>query len=192
MKSKRIVLIILLVLALLLLLELILRPEVFRNSLASALFNGERYQKAAELYAANGDDSTAKANLGKALYKEGRAEEAQAAFDEALANSKAKAELYYDRGNAAFANKDYQAAVENYTESLLLDSGDKDAKANLELALRKLLENPPPPQQKQNEDKQQDRSEEEVRNILEALDNKEAQDRKEQQTQAPQRSENWW
>ncbi|HRX76514.1 MAG TPA: tetratricopeptide repeat protein [Candidatus Cloacimonadota bacterium] len=192
MKRRRYLWVILIILILLLLFELVFRQGVLRNSLANMLFKAGSYDKAAELYDSNQDDAIAKANKGKARYKEGRIDEAKASFDEALAQTQRKSELLYDRGNAAFANKDYEAAVQDFSEALLYDSKDKDAKANLELALRKLEENPPQQQEQQNQPEEQERSEEEVRNILEALDNKEAQDRKEQQPQSPLRGDNWW
>lgn len=192
MKKHRSLILILILIVLLLALKLIFWPELLRNSLATELFKGKNYKKAAELFAKNGSDSIAKANTGKALYKEGHPAEAAAAIDEALATAKDKAELYYDRGNAAFAERDYEAALQNYTESLLLNPQDQDAKANLELTLRKLKENPPPARSDKDEKAEQERSTEEVRKILEALDNKEAQDRKEQNPQAPHRTDNWW
>jgi Ca-activated chloride channel homolog len=192
MKTRRILVIILILLLALLAMELLFRSGVLRNSLGRMLYQSGRYDSAAALFEQNGDDSVAKANLGKALYQEGHTEEAAKAFDEALAASEDKADLLYDRGNAAYASKDYQAAVENYTESLVLDPEDKDTKANLELALRKLLENPPPQPEQKPEEQEQDRNEEEVRNLLDAMDNKEAQDRKDQKPRAPHRSENWW
>ncbi|HPI25787.1 MAG TPA: tetratricopeptide repeat protein, partial [Candidatus Cloacimonadota bacterium] len=174
----------------LLLAEFFFRPEVFRSSLANMHYNGGRFDKAADLYSKNGEDS--KANLGKSLYKSRKPDEAAGVMDEALAAEPEDAGILYDRGNASFSARDYASAIDYYTRSLLVDPNDKDAKANLELAIRKQQQNPPPPKKEEKDSGDQQRSEEEVRNILEALDNKEAQDRKEQQKRPPQRSDNWW
>jgi tetratricopeptide (TPR) repeat protein len=190
MKQRKAILTALLILVLLLLADFFLRPEVFRSSLANMHYKGDRYDKAADLYSKNGEDS--KANLGKALYKSGKPDEAAGVMDEALAAEPEDAGILYDRGNAAFSARDYASAIDYYTRSLLVDPHDKDAKANLELAIRKQQQNPPPPQKEEKDTGDQQRSEEEVRNILEALDNKETQDRKEQQKRPPQRSDNWW
>ena len=103
----------------------------------------------------------------------------------------AGAALHYDRGNIAFQKEDYEAAVNSYEEALLIDPSDEDCKANLELALKKLDENPPEPElEQESEDEQRD--EEEVRNILEALDNLETRDRKKQENKTPPKTQNWW
>jgi len=191
MKRRYWPLIILLLILVLLILELIFRPEVFRNSLASFFYNRGNFEKAEQLFAKNNADEVSLANKGKALYQEGKAEQSAQTFDEALDLAEDKAGHYYDKGNAAFQTGDFQSAIENYAEALKLDPRDEDAKANLELAIRKLKQNPPPPPQS-GKDEQQKRSEEETRNILEALDNQEAQNRKDKQSQAPHRSKNWW
>ncbi len=87
-------------------------------------------------------------------------------------------------------NEDYQSAVEEYEKALLLNPEDDDARENLELALTKLDKNPPPPPDpKEDEDK---KNEEEVRNILDALDNLEARERKQQDKQGTPKTDNWW
>ncbi len=190
MKQRKVILSVLLILVLLLLAECFFCPDAFRSSLANMHYKGGRFDKAADLYGKNGEDS--KANLGKALYKSGKPDEAAGVMDEALAATPEDAGVLYDRGNAAFSTRDYASAIDYYARSLLIDPTDKDAKANLELAIRKQQQNPSPPKKQEKDSKDQQRSEEEVRNILEALDNKEAQDRKEQQQRPPQRSDNWW
>lgn len=44
----------------------------------------------------------------------------------------------FNRGNLAFARGDYRAAVLGYRAALAVRAGDRDAKRNLELALRRL------------------------------------------------------
>ena len=81
--------------------------------------------------------------------------------------------------------------MENYEKAIILDNTDEDAKANLELALKKLQDNPPPQEPEPKEEKQQN-NEEEVRNILEALDNMEVQERKNKQQDTMPKTDNWW
>ncbi|MCB5265135.1 MAG: tetratricopeptide repeat protein [Candidatus Cloacimonetes bacterium] len=192
-RKQKILLIILAVLLLLLILELGFRPQVFRNSLGRELLNLKRYENAEKLFARNQEDGGAVAagNLAKSRYKQGNFAEAEAASEEALTKDSDAAALHYDRGNIAYQKEDYEAAVKSYEQALLGDPTDEDCKANLELALKKLDENPPPPESEpEPEDEQRD--EEEVRNILEALDNLEARDRKNQNDKTPPKTQNWW
>ena len=192
-RNQKILLIILAVLLLLLILELVFRPQVFRNSLGRELLNLKRYESAEKLFARNQEDGGAIAagNLAKSRYKQGNYAEAESASEEALTKEPDAAALHYDRGNIAYQKEDYQAAVKSYEEALLADPSDEDCKANLELALKKLDENPPPPDSASDSEDQQ-RDEEEVRNILEALDNLEARDRTKQTEKTPPKTQNWW
>lgn len=195
-KQRRILIYILAILVVLFLLELLLRPYNLFNSLGNQLFRLKNYDAAEKLYAHNAqnEDGIASANLAKSRYKKEDYDAAAQAANESLQRMTDSAEVYYDRGNIAFAQEDYQAAVENYEQALILDPEDEDIKANLELALRKLEENPPPPPapKPQEESEADQRSEEEVRNILEALDNLEIRDRLQQRDKTPAKAENWW
>ncbi len=192
--KRKALLIILAALLLILILELVFRPHVLLNSLGRELLNLKRYESAEKLFARNQerDDAVAAGNLAKSRYKNGNYTEAASASEEALAKDPQAAALHYDRGNIAFQQEDYQAAIRSYEEALLADPRDEDVKANLELALRKLDENPPPPEPDKDESEEEQRSEEELRNILEALDNLEARDRKNQNEKTPPKTQNWW
>lgn len=190
-KKQKILLIVLAILLLLLILELTLRPQVFRNSLGRELLNLKRYESAEKLFARDAEKESAVAagNLAKSRYKKGEYSEAESASEAALTKDPEAAALHYDRGNIAFQQEDYKAAVNSYEQALLRDLTDADTKANLELALKKLDENPPPPEPEPEDEK---RDEEEVRNILEALDNLEARERKNQNDKTPPKTQNWW
>ncbi len=193
-KSRKIMLILLIVLLLLLALEIVLRPRIFRNSLASALYSLKRYEDAGKLFERNqaGDDATASANLAKSLYKEDRLTAAEESAKRANELDPEPAGPYYDRGNIAFKEQDYQKAVDLFSEALLRAPDDEDIKANLELAIKKLEENPPPPQPESQDQDQEQQAEEDYRNILDALDNLEAQERQKQAQKSPPKTENWW
>jgi len=185
---------ILIILLLFLAVELIFRHRSFVNSLAHELFRFERYQSAEKLLEnSSSEDPVGNANLAKSRYKQGEYDEAKTALEQALKLDEDSPKLLYDMGNIAYEMEDYQAAVDYYSEALLRNPTDEDIKANLELALRKLDENPPPPPQEDPEDQEQDESRnEQYQNILDALDNLEAQDRQNRARRSPPKTENWW
>ncbi|MCB5262047.1 MAG: tetratricopeptide repeat protein [Candidatus Cloacimonetes bacterium] len=198
MSKKQIVLLsILAILLLLLILELAFRPQVLLNSLGRELLNLKRFESAEQLFARNQEKGgvVSASNLAKSRYKSGKFDEAESASEAALTQDPQAAALHYDRGNIAYQKQDYEAAVKSYEQALLADPSDADCKANLELALKMLDENPPPPESEdkpENEPEEQQRNEDEVRNILEALDNLEARDRKNQNEKTPPKTQNWW
>jgi len=190
-RRNRILLAVMIFLLLLLVAEFVFRPRSVNGSLANMLYGQGRYESAAKLFDRYNDDAQSAANLGKARYKQGDFAQAESDFNAATGMAPEDADIFYDKGNAAFRKEDYQSAVENYEQTLILNPSDDDARANLELALKKLEENPPPPQEepKPDEDK---KDQEEVRNLLEALDNLEARERKNQRRQSVPRTDNWW
>jgi tetratricopeptide (TPR) repeat protein len=163
-------------------------PELHYN-IGNVLFRKGEYDKAVEEYM-----------------------RAQAAKDPALAESAA-----YNRGNAFLAQHQLPQAVNSYIQALRADPGDQDAKRNLELALQLIQEQKkqqkqqqnqkpedkndptkPPPQTPQQAQKKGDEktprqprpgemSEEEARQILEALRQEEKEGiKKHVQAAAPQ------
>lgn len=82
-------------------------------------------------------------NLGTALYRSGRFNEAVAAFRESLSKHNGKpgatlslAHIYYNLGNAQFKKGDLRRAIDAYRHSLRLNPDDADAQHNLTLALQ--------------------------------------------------------
>ncbi|MDD4309502.1 MAG: tetratricopeptide repeat protein [Candidatus Cloacimonetes bacterium] len=175
-----------------LLAESILRPKVFSQSFAEMLFGQKRYSQAGKIFKGNsrGEDPVASANLAKSLYKQEKYSDAAKANEPALHKGRNKDKANFDSGNAAYRMGDYKQAIKHYRESVLLNPNDPDAKANFELALRRMKENPPPsPKPKNEPDKEK---QEEIRNILGGLDNKESSDRKQQQSESAGKTKNWW
>lgn len=172
--------------------ELLLRPKVFSQSLADSLYRAKRYPKAESIFKRNAidKDPTAAANLAKSLYKQEKYDEAETANEQAVQNAKTKSRAHYDSGNIAYKKQDYQSAIDHYRQSVLLNPKDADAKANFELALRKLQQNPPPPPKQ--EPKKDKEKQEEIRNILGGLDNKESSDRQQQQPSQAGKAGKWW
>lgn len=98
---------------------------------------------------------TAEYNLGNALYKSKKTEEAVQAFDEALSNTSSnedKSKFYYNKGVVLQNNKKLPECIEAYKNALKLKPQDDDARQNLQKALQQEKE------QKKKED--QDKKEE--------------------------------
>lgn len=96
----------------------------------------EEYKKAIEK-----DPSNPKApyNMGNALYKEGKADEAVVSYESAIHNSKEsqeKSAAFYNKGVVLQNNKKLPECIEAYKEALRLNPADEDARFNLQKALQ--------------------------------------------------------
>ncbi|HTY60575.1 MAG TPA: tetratricopeptide repeat protein [Bacteroidota bacterium] len=114
-------------------------------------------------------------NLGDALTKQGKYDEAVKEYETALAKAEGKdtkAYASYNIGNSMMKQQRYQDAVRSYIDALKLDPKDDDAKYNLSYALEKLKVPPPKPQKNQDK-KDQDKKDQD----------KKDQDKKDQQKQ---------
>ncbi|MCQ2185941.1 MAG: tetratricopeptide repeat protein [Bacteroidales bacterium] len=128
-------------------------------------------------------DSTSLAanyNLANTLYRMENWQEAlkyaetaeNTAAGRAAANS---ADVFYNKGDIALQNKDYNTAVEAFKQSLLLNPGDLDAKENYIYA-RKMLEDQQNNQQNnqnndQNQNQNNDRNQDQNQNQDQNKDN---------------------
>jgi Ca-activated chloride channel family protein len=117
----------------------------------------------------------AKHNLGNALYRQGKFEEASNAYVDASRSSKepVKSSAFYNLGNSLMKAEKYEEAVEAYKQALRTNPSDQDARYNLSYALQKLRRQQ---QQDKNKDKQKD--------------NKDQQQKQQQQQQDKQDKEN--
>ena len=79
-------------------------------------------------------------NVGNVLYRTEDFEESLKEYDEALmdATGDLRSRGFFNRGTAAFRAQRYAQAVEAYKEVLRMDPDDRDAKHNLELALKRM------------------------------------------------------
>ena len=90
-------------------------------------------------------------NLAADLYRQNNPQEAQKVLDrikEVAPATENAADYYYNLGDVAIANQDWQSAVTAFEQSLLRNPGDLDAKENYIYAKKKL-------QQQQNQQNQQ-------------------------------------
>ena len=125
------------------------------------------YQKVTAKTPAN---STAQYNLGNALYKNKKTDEAVSAYDNAagsLTVKEDKGKAFYNKGVVYQNEKKLQECIRAYKSALKLNPQDEDARQNLQKALQQIKQQ----QQKQNDDK-----------------NKNKQDQKEKEEKKPQPS----
>ena len=111
----------------------------------------EEYKKAAEVNAKN---PKAQYNLGNALYKSKKPEDAEKAFDLAADNTKdemSKSKALYNKGVTLSSRQKLPESIDAYKESLRLNSQDEEARQNLQKALNELKK------QQQNQQKQQNK-----------------------------------
>jgi len=132
----------------------------------NSAYTDSNYTQAEEAYrkSAADDPSSAKAafNLGDALYRQERYEEAIEAFEKSYgkqSDPQQQSKSLQNLGNAHYQMKNYQEAAKAYGESLKLDPENEEARYNMAQALRRIQE--PPPQQEQQEGEKQEKEEQE-------------------------------
>ena len=114
-------------------------------------------------------------NLGNALYKQGKQEEAVKYFSGSAELNKdkaAKERSYYNLGNALLKSDKFQESVDAYKQSLKVNPNDEDARYNLAYALSKLRQKQE--QQKKNQNQKKDQKDQK---------NQDKQDQQKQQEQ---------
>ena len=103
-------------------------------------------------------------NAANALYRQGAYPEALEQMEEALryaADQTIAENSFFNLGNATFNLQSWEEAVDAYTEALLLNPDDQDAKYNLELALQQMQQQQQEQQEQQQQDQQQDQEQQE-------------------------------
>ena len=123
-------------------------------------YQNERWDEALSYFQAAVDEDPENPqlqfNLGSALYKKERYEDAAAAFEKSLMTRDIRQQenAYFNQGNAYYRLEKYQEAVEAYKKALDIDPEDQAAKHNLEL-VRARLKEMADKQQQQQQDQQQ-------------------------------------
>ena len=124
------------------------RAEYGRGSHPQAL---SAFERAA---GARPQDPVTRFNVADGLYKNGKYDEAAALFralgDDAA--SPVAAASRFNLGNSLYQKQDYPGAIRSYRDALRLAPGDVDVRRNMELALRALKEQEE--QQKKQQDQQ--------------------------------------
>jgi tetratricopeptide (TPR) repeat protein len=115
-------------------------------------------------------------NLGNALAKQGKNDEAAKEFEQAIKSSElkeTKADGFYNIGNTRMAAQQYGDAIKSYIDALKINPNDEEAKYNLSYALSKLRQQ----QQQQQQQKQNDKNKQDNK------DNKQQQQQQKNQDQ---------
>ncbi len=170
-------------------------PEDARKA-NEAYRNGD-YTTAIELYKKAIEDSPDNArlyfNLGNALAKEGRAEEAIRHYEQfkALTDDPGQRALAdYNIGNIYSNNQQWDKALTSYKKALRQNDSDFDAKHNYELALNKKQEQEQKQQQEnqdqQNQQQNQDQQDQQQQNQQQQNQNQQNQNQQQQQDQNQQ------
>ena len=134
-------------------------------------------------------------NLAADLYRQNNPQEAQKVLDrikEVAPATENAADYYYNVGDVAMANQDWQTAVTAFEESLLRNPGDLNAKENYIYAKKKLEEqqNQQNQQNDQNQDQNKDQNKDDNQNNDQNQDNKDQNDDKQDQNKDQQNQNN--
>lgn len=128
--------------------------------------------------------STLNFNLGDALHKQERFEEAQKAFEMSLAEAKTKlqkAEAYHNLANNYLKQEKLAEAIQNYKQSLINNPLDEETRYNLAKALQQQKQEQQQQQQDQNQD--QDKDKEDQKDQQDKQDQQDQKDKEDQQDQ---------
>ena len=132
-------------------------------------------------------DSTslkAQYNLASALYGEQDYDSAAKALETVGEAGEGNSDYHFNAGDIALARQDYQAAVEYFRQSLLLNPSDLEAKENYTYA-KKMLENRQN-QQNQDQQNQQNQDQQDQQNQQNQQDQQDQQQNQQNQDQQDQ------
>lgn len=118
------------------------------------------YRKALDVFPGGSDASF---NLGNALFKQGRYDQAINMFEAGIKNEsipEMKARAFYNLGTTHLAREDYPAAAEALQNSLRIDPNQEDARHNLAVAVKKKQAQEQQNSDQDNEQQQQSSQEE--------------------------------
>ena len=126
-------------------------------------------------------------NLGNALAKQGKTEDAIREYQSALGGatrSDTRAYAHYNIGNSYLQGQKYQEAVNSYVESLKIRPRDEEAKYNLSYALERLKQ-----QQKQQQQQPQQQKNQQDKNKQDQQQQQQQQQQRQQQQQQRQQQQ---
>lgn len=152
-------------------------------------YEKDLYQESEVLYrkSLDKDQSSFEANfnLGDALYKQDKYEDATRRFSD-LANEKTNkmehSRIYHNLGNSLLNENRLEESIEAYKNALRNNPGDQDTKHNLAYAMSML-------QQQQQQDQQQQRQQQDQNNQDQQRQQQQDQEKKDQEQQENQISE---
>jgi Ca-activated chloride channel homolog len=166
--------------------EVLLRPQRL-NAQGRERYTEGDHPKALESFdqsvARRPDDPRLRFNLADALYKNGKYQEAVAAFQALAGNdgSPLAGPARFNLGNALFQQGNYPAAIAAYRGALDLVPDDLDARRNLELALRAIEEQKKKQQQQQDKDDKKEQQQDQQQQQQKQDQQKQDQQKQDQQ-----------
>ena len=137
-----------------------------------------------------------KFNLGDALFKQQRYDEAIKSYESALPlaeNNLDKAKVHYNVGNSLLKSKKIKESIEEYKKSLKLNPDDQETKYNLSYALSQLKnQNNQKKQNDQNQknDKNKDQKKDQNKNQQDQQQNKDQKQNQQNKQQQQQQQKN--
>jgi len=118
--------------------------------------NEEALKRYAEALARDPGSRPLTYNMGNALFRLGRLDEALSAYGAVAEGARPDTELgqaaRFNEGTASLQAKDYAAAVKSLRQAVMANPSDDDARHNLELALSRLQQQQEQEQQQQKKD----------------------------------------
>ena len=157
-------------------------------------YQNKKYELAAKSYnqslQKNKDNFDAQFNLGDALYKQDKFDDAAHIFESLKEKTKDKTKLfqtYHNLGNALLSNKKYEESVKAYKNALKLNPKDEDTRYNLAYALKKMEQQKNQNQKNQNQKNQdQQKQSESSQNQDKKNEKKDKQEKQSTAQQSPQ------
>ena len=131
-------------------------------------------------------------NLASNLYRQKDMEQAKSTLErigEVVAEAPQAADYYYNLGDVAIAQQDWQGAVNAFEESLLRNPGDMQAKENYIYA-KQMLQNQQNQDNQQNNDQNQDQQNQDQNNDQKDDQNQDQQDKQNDQNQNNDQQQN--
>ncbi len=149
-------------------------------------YKNEKYNEAEILYRKslekNRESEIANFNLGDALYKQGKYEDAANIFNGIAGKTTdkdLKAKAFHNLGNSLLKTEKYQESVNAYKNSLKNNSVDEETRYNLAYAMSKLQQ-----QQQQNQQNQDKKDEKQEKQEQQKQDEKKDEKKQDEQQQA--------
>lgn len=143
----------------------------------------------------NAETFNAHYNLGSALYKQERYDEAIKSYQSALSlaeSDQQKAQIYYNQGNVLLKGQKLKESIEAYKGALKINPDDLEAKYNLSYALEMMKnqqeqeQNQDQNQNQDNQDQNEDQQQNQDQNKDQEQDQQQNQQNKDQQDQNQQ------
>ena len=145
-----------------------------KNREGNRLYDAGKYEEAEKAYLEAQVDDPGKPeilyNLGNSLIKQGKYPQGIQSLQQSAdkGDKLLKTDSLYNTGNALYSMGNYKGSAEAFIEALKLNPGDRDAKHNLELALRKLKEQ----EQKRKQDANREQKKQSDQKDTESKENK--------------------